>query len=174
MSAVRIIDFQVGRLLELTFCPSPVEPFLAAASRFPTGTTSYSVTFASASGGVVAGPTPFDRPPVTTVAAPSTGKDDSAVYLFGGINAAVGSRPTLNIDAKVDFHPSIHGFGIKAAALTDNRKKVDPDSFSAKLDYVHVINTPAVLRPGAARSSSRGSYCTGTTPASSSTVRART
>ncbi|MEO8597559.1 MAG: hypothetical protein ABI759_29845 [Candidatus Solibacter sp.] len=148
VTGVRIIDFQVSRLLELTFCLSNTDPCPANRAVLPPGTQAYSVTFQSASGVAVAPPTPFQKPVPAGGAAASSGKDDSTVYLFGGINTAVGTKPTFNIDAAVDFHPTTRGLGIKAATITDNRKKVDPDSFNVKLDYVYVLASPSAPPDG--------------------------
>ena len=109
--------------------------------RFPPDTSNYLITF-SKGGQATSKIQPFNREPPKTGSSPSSGRDDSDVYLFGGLNSAVGSRPTFTIDSFIDWHP-LNGFGVNASIKTDNRKKVDPDSFAVKLDYVRLLATPS-------------------------------
>jgi hypothetical protein len=81
----------------------------------------------------------YNRKPLPTGPTAATSRDDSNVYVFGGINAAAGVKPTFNIDSFIDWRPSLNGFTVNAAVKTDNRKKVDPDSFTVKLGYVRLL-----------------------------------
>jgi hypothetical protein len=77
----------------------------------------------------------FNRKAPPSGATKPEGRDDSSIYAFGGINAGVGAKPTFNIDSFIDLYPTLSGFDFNASVKTDNRKKVDPDSFMIKLGY---------------------------------------
>lgn len=106
-------------------------------STFPVGTVRFVVIYSQ--GGDVATQTAL----INKKEVPeSKTNSDSNVTVFGGINAAVGSKPTYNIDAALDLHPMLSGFGVKADVKTDNRPRADPDSFSGKLDYRFLLTSP--------------------------------
>jgi hypothetical protein len=104
---------------------------------FPPGAQSYTVKYSQ--GGQTAILTTPCKP-----AAPTQGRGSSTndLNLFGGINSGVGTKPTYSINSSLDFHPLGNGFGVAASVKTDNRPKVDPDSFSGTLDYRRLLSTP--------------------------------
>lgn len=107
-------------------------------SQWPADTARYSVIYTQdgqVSQARIASPTKPPNPEVKT-------NTDNDLTLFGGINTAVGSKPTFKIDGTMDLHPLLNGFGISAKVRTDNRRQVDPDSFSVKVDYRYLLSTP--------------------------------
>ncbi len=107
------------------------------AADFPPGALSYTVKYSKG------GQTAMLTTPCTTPA-PTQGKGSSTndLNLFGGINSGVGTKPTYTIDSSFDFHPLGNGWGVAASVKTDNRARVDPDSFSGTLDYRKLLSTP--------------------------------
>ena len=103
---------------------------------FPAGTVRYRVTYSQ--GGEIATKIQLKIKPEFV---PATLSNDNDLTVFGGINSAVGSKPTFKIDAAMDFHQPGNGFGINAKVKTDNRRKADPDSFAAHLAYRYRIPT---------------------------------
>jgi hypothetical protein len=142
VQAVTINDFKIGRTLTLTVCYTDSSG--ACSNSFSDGTTSYMVIFASKSGTAQISE-PYQR---ASTNASTTAPSSSTVHLSGGINPAVGAAPTYNIDSAVDLHPGGSDFGVTGSVKTDNRKKVDPDSFLAALVWNHVLSTPPVPAGG--------------------------
>ena len=106
---------------------------------FPPDTTQYTVTYTEGGEASVPIRVAFRKPALPDTKTSS----DSDLTLFGGINAAVGARPTYKIDAALDVHPLYNGFGVVGTVKTDSRRNVDPDSFSGKLDYRYLLATPS-------------------------------
>ena len=141
---VAIDDFTVARRLTLSICFPTTGG--ACTTSFPDGTSSYLVIFASKSGTAQLSQA-VQRAPINSTDS-SSPSSSTTVTLSGGINPAVGATPTYNINSTADIHPYGSDFGFTGAVVTDNRKKVDPDSFTASLDWGHVLSTPPVPAGG--------------------------
>ena len=110
---------------------------------FPANTVRYLVTY-SQDGQLATRAELVTRPPDPELKSNS----DNNVTLFGGINSAVGAKPTFKIDGAMDFHPLGNGMGIAAKVKTDSRRKVDPDSFSANVNYRYLLSTARLMSGG--------------------------